>query len=63
MDAYVRQVEIYKTNKCNLYAVVWGQCSEAMQAKIKSDDKYNDMHESSDSLVLIKLIKGITYNL
>ena len=28
---YCKEVGTYKTNKCALYSVVWGQCSEAMQ--------------------------------
>ena len=43
------------------YSVIWGQCSEAMQAKIKSDKLYDDMQEVDDSLMLIKMIKGIAY--
>ena len=59
---YCKQVTTYKTNKCALYSVVWGQCSEAMQAKIKSDKLYDSMHaEVDDSLMLIKIIKGIAY--
>jgi hypothetical protein len=32
-----------------------------MQAKIKSDDSYDTMHEDSDSLALLKIIKGVAY--
>lgn len=32
-----------------------------MQAKIKSNDVYDSMHEDSNSLGLIKVIKGIAY--
>ena len=32
-----------------------------MQAKIKSDDAYTNMHEDSNSLELLKVIKGIAY--
>jgi len=51
----------YEDNKCALYSVIWNQCSEAMQAKVKSDDGYDEMYESSDSLELIKIIKGVAY--
>jgi hypothetical protein len=61
VDMFVKQRETYGSNKCALYSVVWRQCSEAMQAKIKSDDSYNEMYENSDSLGLIKVIKGIAY--
>jgi hypothetical protein len=58
---YCEQVKTCKQNKCALYSVIWGQCSEAMQAKIKSDKLYDDMQEVDDSLTLIKMIKGIAY--
>lgn len=61
VDAYVRQKEVYASNKVALYSVVWGQCSEAMQTKVKTDPTYTSFHETSDSLLLIKTIKGIAY--
>jgi hypothetical protein len=45
VDMFVKQQETYNNNKCALYSVIWGQCSEAMQLKIKSDDLYDTMHE------------------
>jgi hypothetical protein len=63
VDMYVKQRETYKNNKCALYSVIWGQRSEAMQGKIKSDENYKKTHEDSDSLKLIKVIKGIAYKL
>ena len=41
---YCKQVGTYKTNKCALYSVVWGQCSEAMHAKIKSEKLYDSQY-------------------
>jgi hypothetical protein len=32
VDLYVKKKDTYKTNKCALYSVVWGQCSTNMQA-------------------------------
>jgi hypothetical protein len=61
VDMYVKQRETYENNKCALYSVIWGQCSEAMQGKIKSDEDYKKTHEDSNGLKLIKVIKGITY--
>ena len=44
---YVKQLETYKkNNKCALYySVIWGQCSEAIQAKIKSKKLYDSIHK------------------
>ena len=61
VDLYMKRQESYNSNKHALYSVIWGQCSEAMQAKIKYDDSYDTIHENNDSLELIKMIKGIAY--
>jgi hypothetical protein len=61
VDMYFREKNMYDNNKCALCTVViWSQCSEAMQqAKVKSHDGYDAMYETSDSLALINVIKGI----
>jgi hypothetical protein len=61
VDMYFRKKNMYENNKCALYTVIWSQCSEAMQAKVKSHDGYDAMYETSDSLALINVIKGIAY--
>ena len=61
VDIYVKRLEFYVSNKCALYSVIWSQCSEAMQAKIKSDDGFEATHKASDSLNLMQIIKGIAY--
>jgi hypothetical protein len=38
VDMYFRKKNMYE-NKCALYTVIWSQCSEAMQAKVKSHDR------------------------
>jgi hypothetical protein len=58
---YVKRRETYNIDRCALYSVLWGQCSEAMQVKIKSADSYNTMDHNSNSLELIKVIKGAAY--
>eukprot|EP00957_Ditylum_brightwellii_P079092 6015591-Ditylum_brightwellii.AAC.1 len=51
----------YKQNKTCMYAVAYGQCSEAMRAKLESTDKYKAAAEASDVIQLLKLIKKIAY--
>jgi Zinc knuckle len=58
---FVKRKESYRENKCALYSIIWGQCSEAMQAKVKSAVNYETMHDDSDSLMLLAEIKGIAY--
>jgi hypothetical protein len=61
IDMFVKRKETHLDNKCVLYSVVWGQCSKAMQAKVKTDKLYDDISEQIDGLALIKIIKGIAY--
>ena len=37
-----------------MYAVVYGQCTEAMTNKLKALDGYNDMHEKGDCAKLLQ---------
>jgi hypothetical protein len=42
LDIYVVRKTKLKDNVKALYAVAWGQCSDAMKAKIKTSDKYKE---------------------
>jgi hypothetical protein len=61
VDVFVKRKEAYRENKCALYSIVWSQCSDAMQAKIKSTNRFSEMHDDNDSLSLLKVIKGVSY--
>jgi hypothetical protein len=61
VDHYVMRLERYRQNKDSLYAVIWAQCSSAMQAKLKTVEHYEKMDENLDCLELLKAIKGIAY--
>ena len=41
--------------------VIWGQCSEALQAKLESLDKYETMCNTSNCPELLKALQGIMY--
>jgi hypothetical protein len=61
VDMLVLRRSTYETNKCALFPVIWNQCSESMQAKIKSADNFESMDTESNSLDLLLEIKGIAY--
>jgi len=44
-----------------IYAVIWGQCSKAMKAKLTSLDDLETKSHKSDCVWILKEIKGITY--
>jgi hypothetical protein len=45
-----------------LYSLVWGQCSDVMQARLEALDDYDAMSEKGDSLALLKAIRAQAYN-
>eukprot|EP00957_Ditylum_brightwellii_P123892 9444075-Ditylum_brightwellii.AAC.1 len=45
-----------------MYAVAYGQCTEAMRAKLESDKGYREAAEESDVIKLLKVIKKISYH-
>jgi hypothetical protein len=49
----VRKTKL-KDNVKALYAVVWGQCSDAMKAKIKTSDKYEEERNANNVSWLLK---------
>jgi hypothetical protein len=61
VENYVKRTDTYEDNKSTLYSVLWGQCSDTMKTKIRSITVYDTMSEHSDSLTLLKEIKGISY--
>jgi hypothetical protein len=48
-------------NLKSLYSIAWGQCSEAMKAKLQSHDDFTSMDHKADSVWLLKEIRAITY--
>jgi hypothetical protein len=44
-----------------LYSIAWGQCSEAMKAKLQSHDDFTSMDLQADSVWLLKEIRAITF--
>ena len=61
IESYVKRIDTYAEKKSTLYSVLWGQCSDTMKTKIKALDIFELISENSDSLALLKEIKGISY--
>lgn len=47
-------------NLAALYAVIWGQCSESMKAKIKANRDYVEKSAANDCFWILKQIKSVT---
>ena len=57
VTSYCTRTDYLKSNFKTAYAVIWGQCSEAMKTKLTS---FNDF-KTNDCIWILKEIKGITY--
>eukprot|EP00957_Ditylum_brightwellii_P155008 11798519-Ditylum_brightwellii.AAC.2 len=58
---YVRWKTIYEQNLASAYQLIWGQCSDLMREKIKSNPNDNNFKNDMDALSLTKAIKGATF--
>ena len=61
VDEYVKRLNAYETNKEALYSIIWGQCSDSMQPRLKTVENYETISEKRLCLELLAEIKGITY--
>ena len=59
---YIKGQKRYKGQKGSLFATIWGQCSPAMQATLRSSRIYDAIEECSDVIGLLNEIRGIIYN-
>ena len=57
---YVHRGRVLNGNLAAIHAVIWGQCSEAMKAKVKASKVYDEKMEANDCYWLLKQIKAVT---
>lgn len=57
---YAKRKRALRGNLAAIQAVIWGQCSEAMKAKLKSIDGYEQSMSDDDCEWMLKNIKAIT---
>jgi alkaline phosphatase len=62
IDEFVKRELYFDENMQTLYSLIWGQCSDVMQARVEASSDYDKMSESGDSLALLKAIKAQAYN-
>ena len=61
VDEYVKRINAYANNKEALFAILWGQCSDSMQTRLKTIDDFKSINEERKCLSLLTEIQGITY--
>jgi hypothetical protein len=61
-QGYLSREELCNTALKKVFAIVWGQCSDATQTRIQEDKSYNAVQKTNDGIGLIKIIKSISFN-
>ena len=62
VDEFIKRESIYEQNVQNIYSVILGQCTDAMRAKLESQQNYEQVSEDSDVIKLLRMIRGIAFN-
>ena len=60
MKEYVKQNRELQSNLVTIFTIMWGQCSEAMKAKVKLMDKYEEKSAENDCTWLLQQIRAVT---
>jgi hypothetical protein len=61
VKAYARRSDELESNLTTLYAVIWGQCSDAMRNKIRALDDYDTESLKNNCIWLLKEINGVAH--
>jgi hypothetical protein len=61
LKSYSRRSEELRNNLTTFYAVIWGQCSEAMRTKIRALDTFSSQNKDNNCIWLLNEIKGVTH--
>jgi hypothetical protein len=59
---YRKSKKVLDENVKSLYHLVWGQCSDSMQSKIKSTDDYDEIKRELNGIRLLISIKDASYD-
>ncbi|KAI2506836.1 hypothetical protein MHU86_7621 [Fragilaria crotonensis] len=57
---YVKRTRTLQSNLATIFAVAWGQCSEAMKASMKTHNGYDEMALVNNCVWLLKQIRSVT---
>ena len=57
---YAKRTRMLKSNLATIFAVAWGQCSEAMKARVKTHNGNDAMALTNDCIWLLKQIRSVT---
>jgi hypothetical protein len=57
---YVKHNHVLQSNLATVYAIIWGQCSENMQVRVKAHKGYETKSGANDCLWLLTSIRSVT---
>jgi hypothetical protein len=63
VDKLIEQEDRLKDTTSRAYAIVWGQCSDALREKVKAHKDFHDAHEKTSVVALLKVIKTEMFTL
>ena len=61
-DNFAKRRDYYRQHKIALFMIIWGQCSDAMQAKLKTIKFFDKIEKSRNCLGILREIKAISYD-
>jgi hypothetical protein len=61
IDAIAKREDQLNHNLRQLFALIWGQCTEVLQQRVEAEEGFAKMSNENDGLLLLKTIKNITY--
>lgn len=62
IDQYVKRLDQLEENIRTLYSIVWGQCTDALIAKVEATTDYAAASLDNNGIELLKIIKSIAFN-
>ena len=62
IDQYVKKMDQLDENIRTLYSIIWGQCTEAMKAKLESMTEFQGASLYNNGVELLKIVKTVCFN-
>ena len=60
VKSYVKRTHVLESNLATVYSIIWGQCSENMQARLKTHKEYEVKSVANDCIWLLKHVRAVT---
>jgi hypothetical protein len=62
LDEHIRHMTYLERNVQALYSIVWKQCTDSMQQRLKAQPSFPPIHNESNGLKLLGLLRLISFN-